>query len=808
MARPPVLSDEASDGRTRVDWGLTMTFGNISRALWLTTAAVAALSATPAIAQTYSFNVQAQTASEGVRAFATQSGKQVLISAEAASGRQTNAVRGSYTVEAGLRQLLSGTGLEAVVTGPSSYAVVAGSAARAEVEAPMEVVVTLQKREETAQLVPASLSVISGRTLDLYHMSDLRDVSRLTPGLMVSAFNYSSPTIAIRGASNTFTQIGANKPVAVVLDEVFIPRNSAAIFDLYGLNSVQVLKGPQGTLFGRNVTGGAVVLDSGKPALGATGGSVRLGGGNFELKQADGLVDVGLSDTMAVRLAASVKSHGGYGFDRLNGRTTDDQDSRSARLQYRFKPDERFEVLLGLDYNDDHNGGRTLSSKAAGSDGNRRTAEIGFAQRFDRNQWGGSARLYWDTPVGKFASISGYRASQSGEDYAGTGASYTLLSGTATQALNRDVDDVSLWSQEVRYASPKWSSGDFVAGVYLSREDAKRQLRTWTLRAVTGATASDVLTDQAVKSYSYGVYADGVINLPADLFLTVGARYTQDEKTATLLRSDRITAANSFVEADLKASWNEVTPRMVLTWAPSDTFRAYASVTKGYTAGGFNTDAATLTALKTPFNPETVVNSELGVKSQWFDKRLRLNASVFDMKYEDKQELFFNNVTRVLTIHNAARARIKGVEAEVFYRPVRWLNLSATYGYLDAVYEDFVIPRGAVYTGNPVASAPRNKGSLAADFRHAVGEGVVFGSLSWTTTGGYYTGAAKDPNLYIETYSLTNASLGYERGVWSVLAWVRNAGNVDYVLTPSTQGVLAEYLGEPRTLGLTLSRRF
>ncbi|WP_416975983.1 TonB-dependent receptor plug domain-containing protein, partial [Streptomyces sp. 4F14] len=129
-----------------------------------------------------------------------------------------------------------------------------------------KIIVTAQKREEAAQDVPITLTAFSGRAAETYRLESLRDISRLTPGLLVSSFSYSSPTIAIRGATNTFTQIGANKPVAVVLDDLFIPRNSAATFDLYGLNSVQVLKGPQGTLFGRNVTGGAIILDTGKPS--------------------------------------------------------------------------------------------------------------------------------------------------------------------------------------------------------------------------------------------------------------------------------------------------------------------------------------------------------------------------------------------------------------------------------------------------------------------------------------------------------------------------------------------------------------
>lgn len=766
--------------------------------------AMTALCAAPAIAQPRHFDVAAQPAASGVRAFAEAAQVQILITGDTAAGRRTNAVKGQYDIDEGLRLLLQGTGLKAVSSGPASYAVLSDVQA----EVTQEVVVTAQKRQESVQDVPLSLSVVSARTMEVHRLSDIRDVSRLTPGLMVSAFNYSSPTIAIRGASNTFTQIGAHKPVAVVLDDIFIPRNSAAVFDLYGLSSVQVLKGPQGTLFGRNVTGGAILLDTGKPAIGHTGGSLRVGAGNHELRQIDGLADVAVGEVGALRLAASVKSRDGYGRDRLSGQALDDQDSRSVRAQYRLDAGDGLEVLIGADYGEDETGGRTLSSKAAGSDGDRRTAEMNYPQGFRRNQWGASVRLYQDTAVGRFASITGFRQSQSGEDYSGTGVSYAFLSGTNTQSVNRDVDQVELLSQEVRYASPKWSRGDFVAGVYLSREKATRQLRTQTLRAVTGVPASDVLTDQGVKSTSYSLYADGVINLPASLFLTLGARYTHDEKIASLNRVDHLNAANTFADAGLKASWSEVTPRVVLSWVPKPGLRAYASVTRGYTAGGFNTDAATLGALRTPFDPETVTSSEIGLKSQWLDNRLRVNASVFDMQYDDKQELFFNNVTRVLTITNAAKASIEGAELEIFYRPARWLNLSATWGYLDTVYENFIIPGGAVYTGNPVASSPRHKGSLAADFRQPLGAGFVFGGLSWTATDGYYTGASKDPNLHVESYELVNGSLGYEHGAWTVMAWVRNAGDTEYVLTPSTQGVLAEYLGEPRTFGLSLSRRF
>ncbi|MCI3179588.1 TonB-dependent receptor [Caulobacter sp. CCUG 60055] len=766
------------------------------------------------------FDIPAQPAAQAISTFARQAGLQVVAPAEGLEPLRTAPLRGAYETRAALRLLIAGTGLE-IASDSNGIIVLRRAAPKAassleagDVEPSMveKIIVTAQKREEAAQDVPITLTAFSGRAAETYRLESLRDISRLTPGLLVSSFSYSSPTIAIRGATNTFTQIGANKPVAVVLDDLFIPRNSAATFDLYGLNSVQVLKGPQGTLFGRNVTGGAIILDTGKPSFSTPAAIVRAGVGDYDLRQLDGRVDLPLEEAAVLRLAGSLKSHSGYGRDRLTGREQDDLDSRSLRGQLRLRPHETLEVLLGADYSDDQNGGRTLSSKGAGADGDRRTSELGYVQDFARNQWGASARVYWSAPVGQVTSITGYRRSQSGEDYSGTGASYEFLTGTASQAVNRDVDQVGLLSQELRYASPKWEHGDFVAGAYLSDEDAKRQLRARSLAARTGAVSADVLTDQSVKTRSYAVFVDGVVHLPAEFDLTLGARYTHDEKIASLLRTDFIRpATGSFSARDLKASWSELTPRAVLSWSPQPDLRVYASVTRGYTAGGFNTDAATLAALTLPFAPETVTNYELGVKSQWLENRLQINAAVFHMDYEDKQELFFNNLTRVLTITNAAQATAKGGEIEIRYKPTSWLNLMANYGYLDTRYDNFVIPGGVVNTGNPLGSSPVNRGALAADVDLPLGSaGYLIGSASWAYTDGYYTGATKDPNLYVGAYALTNLTLGYEAPsrAWRISAWVKNLTDVEYLLTPSTQGVLAEYLGEPRTWGVMLSARF
>src|SRR6202011_547004 len=162
---------------------------------------------------------------------------------------------------------------------------------------------------------------------------------------------------------------------------------------------------------------------------------------------------------------------------------------------------------------------------------------------------------------------------------------------------------------------------------------------------------------------------DGTVHLLSNLDFSAGVRYTVDRKTASLGYSDFIHAANAFYAQIPRASWNQSTPRGVLSWHPAEKALVYVSVTKGFTAGGFNTDASSPKGFAQTFAPETVTSYELGTKTQWFDDTLRLNASVFDMKYHDKQELVFNTTNGILDIVNASQAISKGFELTAAYKP-------------------------------------------------------------------------------------------------------------------------------------------
>jgi len=743
-----------------------------------------------------------------------QSGREILFSSDLVRGLNAPAVRSASDVEQTLTALLQGTGLTWRRNSSGTYIVERGSQSAggtAQTSQVEDVVVTAQRREERGQDVPVAVTAFGRGAIDAYRLETLRDISRLTPGLLVSAFNQSSPTVAIRGANNTFTQVGANKPVQLVLDDVFIPRNSAVTFELFGLNSIQVLKGPQGTLFGRNVTGGVILLDTGRPQFGAVEARLRATAGDYGLRAFEGLTDLAINDRVSVRLAGAVRQRDGFGEDRLTGADQDDLDSQSVRGQVRVQFTPTLEGLIGADYADDRNGGRTLSSKGVGNDGDRRTSELGQPQRFARTQGGVSARLYWDVLGGQVTSITAYRQSQSGELFSGVGANFRFLTGTQSQLVSDDADDVGAFTHELRYASPLWDRGNFIVGAFYADEDADRVLKTQAFAAGTGTLVTNLIADQSVDSRSLAVFADGTLNLPADLSLTLGVRYTEDRKRASLIRSDLIRPVNNFSGLGLEREWSEITPRAVLDWRPTPDVLTYVSYARGYTAGGFNTEAATLAALRAAFDPETVDNYEFGIKSDWLDDRLRINLAVFRLEYQDKQELFFNNLTRVLNITNAAEATVKGGELETRFRATDWLTLNATWGRLDTRYDDFVIPGGAVNTGNALGSSPQDRISFSADLRAPLGGwGEVFGTASYFRTGDYNTGAAADPNLVIAAYDLVNLSLGFQptNGPWRLTAFVRNLEDTEYVLTPSTQTVLAEYLGEPRTAGVSLDWRF
>ena len=679
-----------------------------------------------------------------------------------------------------------------------------------------EVIVTAQLREQNLQDVPVSVTAFNGEDMEDFRLFSLQDIARFTPGFTGSSFNNANPIFAVRGANNTFSQAGASKPVGVFIDEVFIPRNSAANFDLFDLEQVAVLRGPQGTLFGRNVTGGALQITTAKPSLEEPELKLRLGGGNLDYIEAAGLGSVPLSDSAAGKVSFSYKNRDGYITDRFNGLDYNDIETLSIRGQLLFEVSEQLEVIASVDYtkDDTNSRGYTLVSNSArtdfsDNDGDIKTAELDVPQDFDREIWGVSLRAYWDLAPGTVSSITAYRESDATEFYS-LGAGAVALPTVSTQFIKNEIDEPKMFSQELRFVSNKGDKFDYILGFYYYNEDTDRVVDDLLLGISGFVTFVDRSFDVNVETESYAFYADATIHLFDTVDISFGGRYTNEDKEVTVNFTDKRNPAAGFLVTP-QADFDEFTTRVAINWYAAANINLFASRTEGFTAGGFNTETNSATAINLGFDPETITAYEIGAKTRWLDGDLTFNITGFLQDFEDKQEGFFNVAERFFSIFNASEASMDGVEIEAVWYPTDGLALNLSYSYLDTEYEQFVIPGGADFTGNRLQTAPENTFSAGLNFRHPIRDaGNLLLNASYAWQDDYFTGASNSPDFLIDSYGLVNASVGFETadGRWRLSLWGNNLSDKEYVLIRGTSGAIGEYFGAPRTYGATLSYNY
>ncbi len=806
--------------------------------------------------QTFLFDVPRASADVAINAIAQQADAQVLFPFDKVKSIKANALHGEYTLMEALELALEGTGLSTNFTDSGAIIVtfnpdrpklnrestapmkkerkstllskaalfIFGTLAAqeaisqdavtdAEIPVLEEVIVTAQLREQNLQDVPVSVTAFSGEDMENFRLFSLQDIARFTPGFTGSSFNSSNPIFAVRGANNTFSQAGASKPVGVFIDEVFIPRNSAANFDLFDLEQVAVLRGPQGTLFGRNVTGGALQITTAKPSLEQPELKLKLGGGNLEYIEAAGLGSMPLSDNAAGKVSFSYKNREGYITDRFSNLDYNDIETLSIRGQLLFEISEDLEVIASVDYtkDDTNSRGYTLVSNSAGTDfsdndGDIETAELDVPQDFDREIWGASLRAYWNLPLGTVSSVTAYRESDATEYYS-LGAGAVALPTVSTQFIKNEVDEPEMFSQELRFVSAKGEMFDYILGFYYYNEDTDRTVDDLLLGISGFVTFVDRSFDVNVDTESYAFYADATIHLFDTVDISFGGRYTNEEKEVTVNFTDKRRPTSNFLVTP-QADFDEFTTRVAINWRATENVNLFASRTEGFTAGGFNTETNSATAINLGFNPETITAYEIGAKTQWLDDSLTFNITGFIQDFEDKQEGFFNVAERFFSIFNASEASMDGVEIEAIWYPTDGLSLNFSYSWLDTEYERFVIPGGADFTGNRLQTAPENTFSAGFNYRQPIGDmGSLLLNASYAWQDDYFTGASNSPNFLIDSYGLVNASVGLETsdGRWRISLWGNNLSDKEYVLIRGTSGAIGEYYGAPLTYGATLT---
>lgn len=616
-----------------------------------------------------------------------------------------------------------------------------------------EIVVTAQKRAENLQDVPVAVTAFAGEALEKANIKSLEDVQGKAPGLVINSFSPGQPEVAIRGVGTKEDGAGASDSTLIMVDGVYFATRTATNIDIFDLERLEVLRGPQGTLFGKNAIAGVVNYVTRRPTIGEFEFKARQTVGNFGTFDTAAGVNVPLGDAVAARLSFSRRDTDGF-LTRVNVGTraipigTEDDDAigfaeRFAwRAAFKWDPSDRTSLLLSLDGADDdfgtdnrepvgsagplHNCGcasdpvavNIVIGGAAGKEGGVYSYagdELGFSRR---NVVGGMAQLDHDLGFATLTVLGAFRDSKfknvldsSGlppspiADLTGShGNPNLILLGPARNGFSFDTVDVideeaTQYTGEFRLTSPGTERFRWVVGVFGSIEDIQR----------TEGVGFPALSDQSLDPsfvaanmdfLGKGIagYGQATFQVTDTLSLTGGARLSY-EKKRIIASNDVISSPNvllilrPFPPTRGEDSWSNFSWRLGAEFRPNTDMMLYGSVSTGFKSGGFTGTATTATRATTAFDPEEATNYELGAKLDLFERRLRVNTSAFYLDYKDLQVTrFFQPPTSgfgEFITENAANARIKGIEMELTAQPLDFVEFGGSYTYLDAQYEDF-----------------------------------------------------------------------------------------------------------------------
>lgn len=520
-----------------------------------------------------------------------------------------------------------------------------------------DIVVTARKRSqgEFSQDVPISLTAVSGEQIDAFKDMNLTDVGTRIPNVRLddSGVFPGVASYSVRGMG-VFSTISSIEPsVGVFYDGIYLGVNLGGAPDTFDLESIEVLRGPQGTLFGRNVTGGAVVMRSRRPS-GETGGVLRAGIGNKGRLTLSATAESALNPTLDGKIYVQHTERDGDFRNTVDGRRIGEEEKLFVRPILRWQPNDRMDITAIFEHGKSEGDGQisriqndeetlTYTSGIREPRGTRK-----LSHNFDGMtdiEWNQIVlEAHFDVGPGTITSITGYREVDYASSGDGDGSELEISS-----AFN--ATDQKQFSQELRYAATAFDDRlNYTAGLYYFQQNQDQ--RYWLHFFDTLATRPRGELDHEVAS----AFLHGDYELIPDLYLTAGLRYTWERKKVKAARGPnecdaRFNCTYSFRDAK---SWSDFTPKIGLSWHINPDVMAYASWTKGFRSGGYNTRVTGANESPGPYDPETVHAYEVGLKSDLFDRRVRMNLSAFINEYKDLQRTILDPVTVTNRISNAA----------------------------------------------------------------------------------------------------------------------------------------------------------
>ncbi|MDP1619264.1 TonB-dependent receptor [Phenylobacterium sp.] len=681
-----------------------------------------------------------------------------------------------------------------------------------------EVVVTAQRRSESLQDVPVTVTAFGAGQVEEARIRQVADVASLTPGLQFDAFPASQPRISIRGIGSSDRGAAGDPSAAVFLDDIYLGRPAAVAFDAFDVERIEVLKGPQGTLFGRNVVGGAINVVTRRPDHTGFDAAAEATVGNYERLEGAALLNAPLADgAAALRVSGAWRTHDGYVRNTFTGGRVEDQDTRSGRVALSAEPQPGLRLLASLDGTRSRETGpaqHVLDLDADDPlsafwtiDRDRDQTAGSYPGYQNRDTWGARLQVEKDLPFATLIYIGAYRDL----DYS---AAYDFDGGNPTTNVvdiagaNDERSDFS--SHELRLASPLDSDLQWVVGAYAFRSKTDRQD---ILDLNIAGDAGTEVYDQAAEVASYAVFGDVTVAVSDQLSLIGGLRFTRDEKDYWIdnLDGSAVFRAEERFDVTVSDSYEALTWRAGLTWKPDADHMAYGMISRGFKSGGFQDTPSSAADAVDGFEPEFATQYEVGQKSVFLGGTVVWNNTLYVMKYDDLQTRRTLPNLAVVT-DNAGKATIKGYETYLQWRPFAGASLVTSYAYTDAQFDEFSPEPGVDYAGNRLSRTPEHKlvvspsytAELAsgADLRFAVDyayESRIFDDNSNTGP------EQRDPTHMVDARIVFTEPSRH----WTVSLWGKNL--TDEV----TRTFQAVFLGAnfgayntPRTYGLSLNWKY
>ncbi|AQQ68129.1 hypothetical protein Mag101_11155 [Microbulbifer agarilyticus] len=695
--------------------------------------------------------------------------------------------------------------IAAAVAAVGSISVVSGfsSAAFAQEEkiALEEVTVTARKRAESMQDVPVSVTAISTQ-LDNPAVQSLQDVQDYVPNVSIDQIpGNNGASISIRGISFQETDKSLDPPAGVILDGVYLGVAAGQLLHNFDIERVEVLRGPQGTLFGKNTIAGAVNVIRTAPTK-EWGARVKVGAGDWDKREISAVLNAPVGESGGVKIYSNKTEHDGYVENNIINEDLGDVDYQQLGATFAYDVTEAFDVALTLERLEDYsevgawsNFSRTTDSIACwstlgGAVPGIPVADVPF----------GSGCMEFDDESGEGkSSVNAPNTSTVTNDYANLTMNW-MVSDWQMTAITGHVDReedfrveydanrnpflhveaahrYSQTSQEFRINGDLTDSINLTAGVYYWESDywqTQESYDMWYFFGV-GDNPGDISQDLTGEgdNTAYSLFASVDWQLTDALILNLGGRYTQEEKSfrgssgeLTYVPADMVVVPAGPITA-MKDDWNEFSPRIALQYALNPDVMLFGSYAKGFKSGGFFARTQDVYGMQS-YDPEYVDTLEAGVKSEWLNNRVRLNATAFVSDYSDKQEdvIVPDSTGSVSTVvRNASDVDIQGLEVELTAVVTANLSLFMNVGLLDTEYNEFFadISGDGIATDNSglvIRNAPEKTLGIGADYVRDLSFGAFTANYNYRWRDEYQTIFGNDPLGLVDTTAFHNLSLG------------------------------------------------